>query len=112
MGGDQNRLFPFKAGQGDLLERVELEGVGLGHLAIVQRVRKGSMEGFVDGRRVAIGDCNLVDAGAGEIAPFRCRFGFWGGFIRDLGFGVGAGTGIGILFWGFPLAERWRFLHR
>lgn len=49
MGRYQDGFFTFKASDGDLLEGVEGERVGLGFWAVVDGVGEGSMDRLVPG---------------------------------------------------------------
>jgi len=70
VGGDEDGLVALQAGDGDLLEGVEGEGIGLSHGTVVERVREGSVELFVLARDVAARNGHLVHARAFRTASF------------------------------------------
>lgn len=73
VGGDEHRLVALEAGDGDALEGVELERVGLGHLAMEGRARERPVHRLVLGRGVALGHRHLVDARPRQVPPLRRR---------------------------------------
>lgn len=70
VGGDEDGLVALETGDGDLLEGVECEGIGLGRGTGVERVREGSVEGLVLARDVADGHGDLMHARALHAARF------------------------------------------
>lgn len=64
MGGDEDGLVTFEARDGDALEWVEGEGIGLRHWTGVERVRESSVNRFGLVWEVTVWNGYLVDARA------------------------------------------------
>jgi len=78
VGGDENGLVALQTRDGDLLEGVEGEGIGLRHGTVVERVRESSVELGVLVRDVTARNGDLVNARAFSAASsFRLRSSVW-----------------------------------
>lgn len=71
--GDEHRLVPLQARDGDALEGVELERVLLGHLPIELRACQRPVHSLVLGHLVALRDGDLVDARPGGVPALGRR---------------------------------------